>query len=596
MFEEKVRKASQKKRLSVNKSEKPETIIPVQPYRRGYMGVKQFKIGDAEEGARVIKKQQKEVYTIKKKSVDEESPSQYKYDLQHLILEQVLRGVSSEDDRYDVYTGIIPSPTLAAWPDWQENGTLGEANPESIREIVNEVTKIELENEDKYAFYNAANIETYIFHRILKIIYENLNRVSTGNFEYFRAPNTSYSKEVFASPAAYVMSRYKGWSDHSDKASLIATNISLLGNRRTSAEDTLNMFFSNGVGGVDKVGERTRECLYALGFKEGWIEPIMDAVENLINNVKGMGGPQMVLYQIMIPKELVSKLIYISTLNGYPVNNARMQCYYNFMPVLIEGIKAAGAELDNGEMMNIEAILKQYQKEDLTDFVAGPEFAQIVLEAAKSVEFWKKVNSGFYTAPQARILLNPDYFTHPDSGIQVYTHKQLLPGVKTEINKEMFYIRNQIGMESHDPIIQPEIFYRRKLLMRLKTLCDVYYQVKAVYGNLVAGAGKEDTDILKRALMKAENLSRRIEAEVQTRVFIPLENNEGLLEKCLINSTMVKCQGKEVPFDTYIPFQMEGEELVEFANKIEGEMGTTRGRKKPLHRASKMKLPKFARR
>jgi len=326
--------------------------------------------------------------------------------------------------------------------------------PKKIQLIKQQAIEQEKSAKDTTAFYQAAGLGSYALHQVIKVIYEAVNKVQAKDHVFFRAPGNPPRKETTDGPQRFLESRSdsSSWKDHDERDSLMSANIALQANVNSSAESSFDILQSGGLFNVDKgkmlqiIGKMLKSMTIASDIQT----EILAEVEALGNAIEDIGlkssTKESVLYQIFIPNDLVSQLVYIAQTNGHPFD-------YKYLFVkpekILAGITAAGKELKDGSMESFgtenAAKYKEIdpyeedEKKQAEDnqwkvtLFRSPEFTTRVLHAAKTTSFWLALK-GDMEDPQARILMHPDHFA-PGGRVKTQTYPNLTESTSTVLQQ-----------------------------------------------------------------------------------------------------------------------------------------------------------------
>lgn len=332
--------------------------------------------------------------------------------------------------------------------------------PEKIQAIKQQAIEQEKSAKNTTAFYQAAGLGSYTLHQVIKVIYEAVNKVQTKDHVFFRAPGTQPRPETTGGPQHFLETRSDGslWSDHQERDSLMSANIALQANVNSSAESSFHILQSGGLFNIDKAKmlEIVGKMLKSMNIGSDIHTEILAEVEALGKAIEDIGSnspaKESVLYQILIPNDLVSQLVYIAQTNGHPFD-------YKYLFVkpekILAGIIAAGGELKDESMksfgtenaavyekLDADEEDEEQQAKDTqwkTALFRNPKFTTTVLNAAKTTSFWLALR-GTAEDPQARILMHPDHFA-PTGKVKTHTYPNLTDSTSTVLQQGLEKIR-----------------------------------------------------------------------------------------------------------------------------------------------------------
>jgi hypothetical protein len=326
--------------------------------------------------------------------------------------------------------------------------------PEKIQAIKQQAIQQEKSAKDTTVLYHAAGLGSYALHQVIKVIYEAVNNVPTGDHVFFRAPGNKARTETTEGPQRFLETR-KGpsWSDHDETNSLMSANIALQANVNSNGESTFDILQSGGLFDINKkkMLEIISEMLKSMNIFGDIQTEILAEVEALgtaIEDISNSPGSKKssVLYQILIPNDLVSKLVYIAQTNGHPFD---YELFFTSPGKTLGGIAAAGKELKDGSMESFGTeSAATYRNMDADDddqekkakdtqwkvaLFRSTQFTTMVLNAAKTTSFWLALKDELQD-PQARILMEPQHFA-PGGSVKTNTYPILTDNASTVLQQ-----------------------------------------------------------------------------------------------------------------------------------------------------------------
>ena len=291
-------------------------------------------------------------------------------------------------------------------------------------ELYNKAVAQEKLHADKIVFYNSAGIKAYAFHQLVKCIWNETNwgGKKAKNFEFLRSPGTNVTAEAKEDPQAYLDKHYKPcWSDHRDRVSLLSTNLTLFGNVRTGGtESTYSMSQSQNIQDINvqtAVSLLTTQMTLAE-LPEGLIKEVLNIAEDLLKTLEQSKSQTGAIYQIFVPNDKVADLAYVSSLNGVPLHIAGVT-------TMIEPDRMTKALGQNQFCLDAK------------------EFTKASLSCVKDPKFWENFKGGY--DPQARLLMNPKFFSQPNKIIHINTFSTLTKENERTINEALERIASTCG-------------------------------------------------------------------------------------------------------------------------------------------------------
>ncbi|MDJ0835608.1 MAG: DUF4157 domain-containing protein [Acidobacteriota bacterium] len=295
-------------------------------------------------------------------------------------------------------------------------------------------------------FYNAAGLGAYTLHQIIKTIYEAHHGTRVRNFEFLRAPGTQVKDETRQGPRQFLESRGQHWSDHQDRPSLLSSNIALMGGVQDPSENTYDIMQSGGLFDVDP--RRTVEIITTM-LRElqvprstatqilQTVRELAEAVDKIKESQRGpKGKKESALYQILIPRQLTQRLVYIAAKNGLALDE-------ELSFVNPEQVLRAIAQVGGSSAAWAERYLKAFEDmrpKEKAELLRGSEFTRYTLDAAQDPRFWKALAGR--QDPQARILMHPQAFMRPGH-IQVHTRLNMSEETQRTIQSGLRQIHRQ---------------------------------------------------------------------------------------------------------------------------------------------------------
>jgi hypothetical protein len=289
-----------------------------------------------------------------------------------------------------------------------------EVKPVEKSELYNKaVAQERLHTTDKIVFYNSAGIKAYAFHQLVKCIWNETNwrGKKAKNFEFLRSPGTEITAEAKNDPQTYLDKHYKrGWSDHSDRVSLLSTNLTLFGNVRTGGtESTYSMSQSQN---IQDINVQTAVSLLTTQMElaelpEELIKEVLNIAEGLLKTLERSASQTGAIYQIFVPNDKVCDLAYVSSLNGVPLH--------------IQGVFT---------MIEPETMSKALGQDQFC--LNAKQFTNASLSCVKDPQFWANFKGGY--DPQARLLMNPKFFSQPNKIIHINTFTTLTKENQRTVN------------------------------------------------------------------------------------------------------------------------------------------------------------------
>ena len=297
-------------------------------------------------------------------------------------------------------------------------------NPTLLMKEINKMMIREKNYSDKYfALYSAFTAEIKFYYDVMTIV-KSLLDMNNLNFNFritrVNIPQKIDSIEDFFE---YVMkienkSPFK-WSDH-DKSWIeygTCVNLSLFGNYDNDGESTMNFWMSNSnISPTVEFVKRSSDYLKSILGIDNFnvIKKIYD--ENLSNRNIGF------LNQILIKKNIIDKLVYISSALGYPLNH-----YNKYDSDFDIGTTEYILNLyQNGKIDKLNQLIEQ--KEKTTKTSAPNLFGSVPLKK-------------FYYL-QGRLIYNEKYFTEDnilwfESDVGRYKSEKYYNKITTFILKEL---------------------------------------------------------------------------------------------------------------------------------------------------------------
>ena len=524
---------------------------------------------DVPIGSKVINKKTKNTYKITR--IDPKG-----YQLEHTVISGDTRYVDYNDPDYDVLVRApeivheqnnMFSPLINVFkpskPQLSQSEAYETTHNKAIQQILQsgctrlkQINKAVVEQErsrpGEFAFYNSAGAGAYALHQIIKTIYEQLFRYKVINFEFFRALGDNPRDEVLKGPEEFLSTRKfdtkdSVWSDHSERSSMISTNIALHGNIKMGSESSFNMLCNGGLFDVDSqkaVGIVTN-MLAKVGIDGPQIEPIIEEVKKLMVSISKVQNYDRgaVLYQTFIPQKLVGELVYIAGVNGHPLD---YKAFSGDALNILNAVFQAGKELGNKSMILFaEGCLKGIDEMSLKDkehLFRGSDFTFMVMNASKTTAFWSALDEK--TDPQARVLMRPDVFQRPTGMAETLTYNNLQDDINIAICNSVQNVGKNIQIQAQC----------------IRDLIKKYGYLFECFGSSNKTIDAIDPELLFHYYHAMKEKVEEVNAKINTHVWDEIKKSPHMQE--IINKGLnVMCREKQVPFSQEAMIQMLPDEL-----------------------------------
>lgn len=554
-------------------------------------GIVQRVIGAGHKpGAEVIDNKSRTVYTIVEVIHDQ-------YKIVPVNMEQAPIGVQADDERFDLYRRAPEGPALQDEKEASASSGLfgalgrlvGRNEPPGgvsdafqkarqkevisvwpgLKDKSHDVTKkaesiinSEKNTHDDAIFYNAAGLGSYTLHQIIKTIYEAYHKVKIRDFEFLRAPGNQPRKDALKGPQKFLASRKGGlgWSDHSERESLLSVNMALMGNVQDTSESTFAIMASGGLFDIEaaKTVAIVGAMLDALGMPASFAAAILKevtALAEMIDKIKkdSSGKKESVVYQIFIPRTLIGQLVYIAQKNGHPLDTDVSQVRPD---LLLKGICDAGKELKNDGMAawgaKMLTAFEAMAPDEKMKLLQGEQFTQYALLAARSISFWTVLTGR--VDPQARILMHPEVFSKPSGRARIKTHKNLSVHTEAAIASGLHKITS--------------ITDQRKLLLDIHEMAMHYGVLRERIR--IADLSKFPAEKLKVIKSELYDTVRSRDEFIQQHVWDVIAESDRLKEM-IKKGLPVSVQGTKENLDLDSPVRMSTPELQMLVEMLQRE-------------------------
>ena len=305
---------------------------------------------------------------------------------------------------------------------------------------------------------------------------------------------------------------------------LLSTNLSLFGNQGLSAESTGLFFAGDGtVGGVEiKLLEDLRDH---LPFSQVRKEKLFQKMVVVFNTANKLGKEAMALYQIQIPNGSLNTLAYASQPGGKKINNG-----IQILNKTLSGIKNVGMMLADKNMVDFAN--KEPNMDNQEYFETLNTY---IFRASQFPSFWE---DNWIISPQARVIMNPQYFLNPDQDIKLKVHQSDTLKQSPQFSRELLEVKLEILKTQID----------KMGLLNEKRYQDILEQEGVLplqnIINMLWGIYSRDSQIIS-SREKIAFMENKIRQEIDKLYIIGSQKQASL--KSLLNKLMIIFDKQEYP-------------------------------------------------
>ena len=450
-------------------------------------------------------------------------------DLDENTIEMHLHGVNHQETLQVSMNDLNYQVASADNAIWAVSKGLDIYSAEKLKTSMMMSTKVAIEEfAQKFAktttFLNAGNAQSYVFQQIVETVCEVIQGFQfPEDFLILRSPFALFDKR-FKKDAKTVADILSNQFDMSFRNELLSTNLSLFGNQGLSAESTGLFFAGDGtVGGVEiKLLEDLRDH---LPFSQDRKEKLFQKMVVVFNTANKLGKEAMALYQIQIPNDSLNTLAYASQPGGKKINNG-----IQILNKTLSGIKNVGMMLADKNMVDFAN--KEPNMDDQEYFETLNTY---IFRASQFPSFWE---DNWIISPQARVIMNPQYFLNPDQDIKLKVHQSDTLKQSPQFSRELLEVKLEILKTQID----------KMGLLNEKRYQDILEQESVLplqnIINMLWGIYSRDSQIIS-SREKIAFMENKIRQEIDKLYIIGSQKQASL--KSLLNKLMIIFDKQEYP-------------------------------------------------
>lgn len=488
--------------------EEPKVLLPIPKMRARY------KLGQY-----VLSMRNQRVYIVK--GIVEDSDENRTEMILHGVDHQETIQVSINDLNYQVASADNAI--------WAVSKGLDIYSAEKLKTSMMMSTKVAIEEfAQKFAntttFLNAANAQSYVFQQIVETVCEVMQGFQfPDDFLVLRSPFAVFDKR-FKKDAKTVADILLNQFDMSFRNELLSTNLSLFGNESLGAESTGLFFAGEGtVGGVEI--KLLEDLCDHLPFSQDRKEKLFQKMVVVFNTANKLGKEAMALYQIEIPNDSLNALAYASQPGGRKINNV-----IGILNKTLSGIRRVGTMLADKKMVDFAD-----QEPNMDDKEYFETLNAYIFRASQFPAFWQ---DNWTVSPQARVIMNPQYFLNPDQDVKLKVHQSDTLQQSPQFSKELLEVKLEILKTQIDEMgLLTQKRYQDILkqidVLPLESIVDMLWKVYS-----------HDSQIIS-SRQKIAFMENKIRVEINKLYIIGFQKQASL--KSLLNKLMIIFDQQEYP-------------------------------------------------